>query len=48
MCISIDNGSNNAVGGRDYSSYQAVGKFTEYGQLRCMHGDVCVEAGHAC
>ena len=30
MCITIDNGSNNTVGGSYYSAHQAVGKFAEH------------------
>ena len=30
ICIAIDNGSNNTVGGSYYSAHQAVGKFAEH------------------
>ena len=30
ICIAIDNGSNNTVGGSCYSSHQAVSKFSEH------------------
>ena len=29
ICIAIDNGSDNTVGGSYYSAHQAVGKFAE-------------------
>ena len=39
MCIAIDNGSHNTVGGSNYSAHQAVGKFTEYhiDKVSCVH-----------
>ena len=30
ICIAIDNGNDNTVGGSYYSAHQAVGKFTEH------------------
>ena len=30
ICIAIDNGSDNSVGGSYYSAHQAVGKFAEH------------------
>ena len=30
ICIAIDNGSDNTVGGSYYSAHQAVGKFAEH------------------
>ena len=30
VCIAIDNGSDNTVGGSNYSAHQAVGKFAEH------------------
>ena len=39
ICIAIDNGSNNTVGGSYYSAHQAVGKFDEYqiDMVSCVH-----------
>ena len=39
ICITIDNGSDNTVGGIDYSAHQSVGKFAEH------HSDIvsCVQ-----
>ena len=30
ICVAIDNGSDNTVGGSYYSAHQAVGKFAEH------------------
>ena len=39
ICIAIDNGSDNTVGGRFYSAHQAVGKFPEHhiDMVSCIH-----------
>ena len=39
ICIAIDNGSNNPVGGSYYSAHQAVSKFAEHhiDMVCCVH-----------
>ena len=39
ICITIDNGSNNTVGGRGYSAHQAVSRFAEdhIYMVSCVH-----------
>ena len=39
ICIAIDNGSNNTVGGSYYSVHQAVGKFAShhFAMVICVH-----------
>ena len=39
ICIAIDNGSDNTVGGSYYSAHQAVGKFAEHhiDMVSCVH-----------
>ena len=39
ICIAIDNGSDNTVGGGCYSAHQAVGKFAEHliDKVSCVH-----------
>ena len=39
ICIAIDNGSDNTVGGSYYSAHQAVGKFVEHhiDMVSCVH-----------
>ena len=39
ICIAIDNGSDNTVGGGYYSAHQAVGEYTEHniGMVSCVH-----------
>ena len=39
ICIAIDNGSDNTVGGSYYSAHQAVGKFEEHhvDMVSCVH-----------
>ena len=39
ICIAIDNGSNNTVGGSYCSAHQAVGQFTEHHivMVSCVH-----------
>ena len=39
ICIAIDNGSNNTVGGSCYSSHQAVSNFVEHhiDMVSCVH-----------
>ena len=47
ICIAIDNGSNNIVGGSYYSAHQAVGKFAEHhiGMVSCVHRKCQTRAG---
>ena len=39
ICLAIDNGSDNTVGGSYYSPHQAVGKFAEHhiDMVSCVH-----------
>ena len=47
ICIAIDNGSDNTVGGSYYSVHQAVGKFTEHhiDMVSCVHRKCHTRAG---
>ena len=47
ICIAIDNGSNNTVGGSCYSSHQAVTKFAEHhiDMVSCIHRKCQTRAG---
>ena len=47
ICIAIDNGSNNTVGGSCYSSHQAVRKFLEnyIEMVSCVHLKCQTRAG---
>ena len=47
ICITIDNGSDNTVGGRYYSGHQAVGKFAEHhiDMVSCVHRKCQTRAG---
>ena len=47
ICIAIDNGSNNTVGGSYYSAHQAVGKFAEHhiDMVKCVHCKCQTRAG---
>ena len=47
ICIAIDNGSANAVGGSYYSAHQAVGKFAEHhiDMVSCVHRKCQTRAG---
>ena len=47
ICISIDNGSNNAVGGSYYSAHQAVSKFAGHhiDMVSCVHRNCQTRAG---
>ena len=47
ICIAIDNGSNNTVGGSCYSAHQAVGKFAEHhiDMVSCVHRKCQTRAG---
>ena len=47
ICIAIDNGSDNTVGGSYYSAHQAVGKFAEYpiDMVSCVHRKCQTRAG---
>ena len=47
ICIAIDNGSDNAVGGNYYSAHQAVGKFAEHhiDMVSCVHRKCQTRAG---
>ena len=43
ICIAIDNGSDNTVGGSYYSAHQAGSKFTEHhiDMVSCVHRKKC-------
>ena len=47
ICIAIDNGSDNTVGGSYYSALQAVGKFAEQhlDMVCCVHRKCQTRAG---
>ena len=47
ICIAIDNGSDNTVGGSYYSGNQAVGKFAEHhlDMVSCVHRKCQTRAG---
>ena len=47
ICIAIDNGSDNAVGGSCYSAQQTVGKFVEHhiDMVSCVHRKCQTRAG---
>ena len=47
ICIAIDNGSDNTVGGSYYSAHQAVGKFAEHhiDLVSCIHRKCQTPAG---
>ena len=47
ICIAIDNGSDNTVGGSYYSAHQAVGKFAEHhiDMVSCIHRKCQTRAG---
>ena len=47
ICIAIDNGSDNTVGGSYYSAHQAVGKFAEHNIDidSCIHRECQTRAG---
>ena len=47
ICIDIDNGSANTVGGSYYSAYQAVGKFAEHhiNMVSCVQHKYQTRAG---
>ena len=47
ICIAVDNGSNNTVGGSYYSAHQAVGKFVEHhiDMVICVHRKCQTRAG---
>ena len=47
ICIAIDNGSDNTVGGSYYSAHQAVGKFAEQNldMVSCVHRKCQTRAG---
>ena len=47
ICIAIDNGSDNTVGGSYYSANQAVGKFAEHhlDMVSCVHRKCQTRAG---
>ena len=47
ICIAIDNGSDNTVGGCYYSAHQAVGKFAEHhiDMASCVHRKCQTRAG---
>ena len=47
ICIAIDNGSDNTVGGSYYSAHQAVGKFPEHhiDMVSCVHRKCQTRAG---
>ena len=47
ICIAIDNGSDNIVGGSYYSALQAVGKFAEdhIDRVSCIHRKCQTRAG---
>ena len=47
ICIAIDNGSDNNVGGSYYSAHQAVGTFAEHhiDRVSCVHRKCQTRAG---
>ena len=47
ICIAIDNGSDNTVGGSYYSAHHAVSKFAEHhiDMVRCVHRKCQTRAG---
>ena len=47
ICIGIDNGSDNTVGGSYYSVHQAVGEFEEHhiDMVSCVHRKCQTRAG---
>ena len=47
ICIAIDNGSDDTVGGSYYSAHQAVGKFAEHhiDMVSCVHRKCQTRAG---
>ena len=47
ICIAIDNGSDNTVGGGHYPAHQAVGKFAEHhiAMVSCVHRKCQTRAG---
>ena len=47
ICMAIDNGSDNTVGGRYYSAHQAVGEFAEHhiDMVSCVHRKCQTRAG---
>ena len=47
ICIAIDNGSDNTVGGSCYYSHQAVSKFAEHhiDMVSCVHRKCQTRAG---
>ena len=47
ICIAIDNGSDNTVGGSYYSAHQAVGKYAEnhIDMVSCIHSKCQTRAG---
>ena len=47
ICIAIDNGSDNTVGGSYYSAHHAVGKSAEHhiGMVSCVHCKCQTRAG---
>ena len=47
ICIAIDNGSNNIVGGRYYSAHHVVGKFAEHliDMVSCVNRKCQTRAG---
>ena len=47
ICIDIDNGSDNTVGGSYYSAHEAVGKFEEHhiDMVSCGHRKCQTRAG---
>ena len=47
ICIAIDNGSDNTVGGSYNSAHQAVGKFAEHhiDMVSCVHRECQTRAG---
>ena len=49
ICIAIDNGSNNTVGGSCYSSHEAVTKFAEHNirMVSCIHRKCQTRAGES-
>ena len=49
ICIAIDNGSDNTVGGSYYSAHQAVGKFVEHNidMVSCVHRKCQTRAGES-
>ena len=47
ICIAIDNGGNNTVGGSCYTAHQAVSKFAEHyiDMISCVHRKCQTQAG---